>query len=45
MQANIPSEAKARDDFVGSMRGLKFHPSDEDLSLGAPANPRLPPYH
>jgi hypothetical protein len=25
------------------MRGLKFHPSDEDLSPGTPINPRLPP--
>jgi len=29
--------------FAGNMRGLKFHPSDEDLSLGTPATPRLPP--
>jgi hypothetical protein len=27
----------------GFMRGLKFLPSDEDLSLGTPVNPRLPP--
>jgi hypothetical protein len=25
------------------MRGLKFHPSDEDLSPGTPVHPRLPP--
>src|ERR1035437_2143418 len=33
------SGAKARFDSEGFMRGLKFHPSDEDLSLGTPVPP------
>src|ERR1035438_671322 len=37
------SGVKDRVDDVGFMRGLKFHPSDADLSLGTPSNPRLPP--
>src|SRR5208337_2757706 len=33
------SGAKAPADFIGLIRGLKFHPSDEDLSLGTPVPP------
>ena len=33
------SGAKAPADSIDFMRGLKFHPSDEDLSLGTPVPP------